>query len=70
MNNKIIADSRFKVGDIVRGRYKKLVDEDYKWFNYTGTIIEDMGDGSYVVRTPRGEEVLIELYFDETMELV
>ena len=64
----------FKVDDKVKGMIKvyDALTEDYPEENnteYSGEVVYDHKDGSYSVKTKTGE-VLVELYFDETMELI
>lgn len=64
----------FKVGAKVKGlraAYNNAL-QDYEQFPYSGVIVHDFEDGSYLVDDDKGSEWLIEPgYWElETMELV
>lgn len=65
---------KFKYGDKVSGitrKYNSSTEEYPETPNYrfTGIISHDFEDGSYLVETGK-EELLVELYEDETMSLI
>lgn len=59
-----------KLGQRARGAYWKFfAGENFRTsVPFNGVVIHDTGDGAYVVLTDDGEEVLVELYEQDTIE--
>lgn len=70
---KIVSDIEFKVGQRVKGTFMKYTiphkPDSRVPVLFTGTIIHDFDDSSYEVELKGGQNILVELYEDDKMEL-
>ena len=55
------------VGDKVEGFIKILNPEtkSHDKVTFSGEVVKDFSDGSFLVRTTKGDEVLVETYYQE-----
>ena len=63
--------TELNIGDLVHGySFVRNLNEEYEPIKYEGTIMQNFEDGSFIVRNDIGEEILVELYFNESINFI